>query len=61
MKWRNISREEVEQTLKEPDDIAPSKEERMNAFKMIRGRYIKVTYKESPNEILVITALEKEV
>jgi len=33
---------------------------RSNAFKMVGERYTKVTYKELPDEILVITAVEKE-
>lgn len=61
MKWRNISQSEVEHILRKPDKIDSSMGGRINVFKMINGRFIKVTYKESPDEILIITAVEKEV
>jgi len=32
---------------------------RINAFKMIQGRLLKITYKAEENEIIVITAMVK--
>ena len=59
MKWRKISQEEVEQVIAEPDRSEQSKEERINAFKFINGRLIKVSYREFGDELLVITAVAK--
>ncbi len=59
MKWRKISQAEVEQTLKEPDKTESTKEGRRNAFKTIGDRYIKVTYRELKDEILIISTVDK--
>lgn len=59
MKWRKISQAEVEQTLNKPDKTELTPEGRKNAFKAIGHRYIKVTYREFPNELLVISAVDK--
>lgn len=60
MKWRNISREEVEQTLNNPDKTELTEKGRINAFKLIGGRHIKVTYREFASELLIISTVEKE-
>jgi hypothetical protein len=59
MKWRQISEEEINLTLTVPDKIEESINGRMNAFKMIGNKYIKVTYKELKDEILVISVVNK--
>lgn len=59
MKWRNISESEVEKTLMEPDKIESTKEGRKNVFKMVGNKYIKVTYREYQNEILIISVMDK--
>lgn len=59
MKWRRISQREVEQTLKEPDKTELTTYSRKNAFKRIESRYIKVTFRELEDEILVISAVDK--
>ncbi len=59
MKWRRISQTEVELTLAEPDKAEFTKEGRKNAFKVIGNRYIKVTYRELEDEILIISAVDK--
>lgn len=59
MKWRMISQAEVEQTLAESDKTEPAIEGRKNAFKVIGNRYIKVTYRELKDEILIISAVDK--
>ena len=59
MKWRMISQVEVEQTLKEPDKTEPTIEGRKNVFKAIGNRYIKVTYRELKDEILIISVVDK--
>ena len=59
MKWRKISSEEVEQAIIEPDRSEQTGKERINVFKLINNRLIKVTYKEFEGEFLVITAVVK--
>lgn len=59
MKWRKISEEEVKLTLDSPDKIEQSIKGRINVFKAIGKKYIKVTYKEFADEILVISVVEK--
>lgn len=59
MKWRRISQDEVKQTLEEPEKTELTEEGRKNAFKAIGDRYIKVTYRELKDEILIISVVDK--
>ena len=59
MKWRRISQSEVEQTVKEPENTERTERGRKNAFKTLGNRYIKVTYRESKDEFLIISAVDK--
>jgi hypothetical protein len=59
MKWRRISEEEVYLTLNTPDKLEESIQGRMNTYKSIGQRYIKVTYKKFLEEILVISVVDK--
>lgn len=59
MKWRKISEEEVRKVLTEPDNTELTRKGRKNAYKTVGSRRIKVTYKEFPDSILVISAVEK--
>ena len=59
MKWRKISEAEVISVLKEPEKMEPTIYGRINVFKTMGSRYLKVTYKEFENEILVISAVDK--
>ena len=59
MKWRGITELEVKQTLEEPGKAELTGEGRKNVFKMIGSRYIKVTYRELKNEILIISVVDK--
>ncbi len=59
MKWRSISEEEVYKTIENYDKIEESIKGRVNAYKSIGQRFIKVTYKESSDEILIISAVDK--
>jgi len=60
MRWRKISEQEVEAALSEPDKLEPTESGRMNAFKQIGERYIKITYKEISEETLIISAVDKK-
>lgn len=55
MKEREITEEEAEITIKEPEFTKPSVKDRTNAFKFTGGRFLRVTFKEEPDHILVIT------
>jgi hypothetical protein len=59
MTWRNISEQEVEAVLSRPDRVEHAECGRINAFKQIGARYLKVTYKEHPHELLIISAVDK--
>jgi hypothetical protein len=59
MKCRKISEEEVRLALSNPDKVETSIKGRINVYKTIGERYIKVTYKELPDEILVISVVDK--
>ncbi len=53
MKWRRISEEEVTLILSSPDKTEQSIKGRINVYKTIGTRYIKVTYKEFSDEVLI--------
>ena len=59
MKWRRISEEEVTLILSSPDKTEQSIKGRINVYKAIGTRYIKVTYKEFSDEVLIISVLDK--
>lgn len=59
MKWRKISEEDVELTINNPDKLEDPIKGRKNAFKIIKGRLLKVTYKHENNSIIIITAIVK--
>lgn len=55
MKEREVTQEETEITIKEPEYTEPSVKGRINAYRYIGNRFIRVTYKEEYDHILVIT------
>lgn len=55
MKEREITEEEAEIAINNPDYIEPSIKGRKNAYKFIGSRFLRVTFKEEPENILVIT------
>ena len=46
---------EVESVIRDPELLLPSVKDRMNAFRWLNGRYLRVTFKEETDAILVIT------
>ena len=56
MKEREVSVEEAEVVINNPDYNESSIKGRINAYKFINGRYLRVTFKEESDQILVITA-----
>ena len=59
MKWRKISKAEVEIAINTPDKVEPTEKMRHNAYKTIKGRVLKVTYRKSDNQTQIISALWK--
>ena len=55
MKEREVVEEEAETAISNPDDIEPSIKGRKNAYKFIGNRFLRVTFKEETDNILVIT------
>jgi hypothetical protein len=59
MRRHEISEAEVESTIENPEFMEPSIEGRINAWKEISAKFLRVTYKEETDGILVITAVKK--
>ena len=55
MKDRKVNQEEVELTIKNPDFLKQSIKGRINAFKFINERYLRVTFKEALDQFFIIT------
>jgi len=55
MKEREVAEEEAEMAINNPDYIEPSIKGRKNAYKFIGSRFLRVTFKEEIENILVIT------
>jgi hypothetical protein len=59
MKWRNISEQEVEEVLRLPEKSESTVRGRLNVYKAIGNRYLKVTYKDFGDYVLIISAVDK--
>jgi len=59
IKWRKITEKEVGDTVNNPDRLENSIKDRKNAFKLIKGRTLKITYKVENGGIIIITAMVK--
>ena len=59
MKWRKITEKEVKSAIGAPDMSEDTIKGRKNAFKIIRGRHLKITYKPEDGKLTVITAMVK--
>jgi len=59
MKWRKITETEVEQTLQNPDKIDSLPDGRQNAFKILGHRHIRVSYRDTQEEKVIISAVDK--
>jgi hypothetical protein len=59
MKWRKISEEEVLRALNRPERVEQSIRGRVNVYKAVGAKHLKVTYREFSEEILVISVMDK--
>jgi hypothetical protein len=60
MRLHEINEADVELAIDNPDLTESSFEERKNVWKKISDRYLRVTYKEEKDRILIITAVKKK-
>ena len=60
MRWHEITEFEVETTINMPEYVEHSLEGRLNVWRKTSSKYIRVTYKEEADKILVITAVKKK-
>ena len=59
MNWRKIAEEEVKAAINNPDKLEDTIRDRKNAFKTIKSRLLKITYKLEDDQITVITTIAK--
>ena len=60
MKDRHVIEADVKLAIENADFLEQSIKGRLNAFKFLNGRYLRVTFKEEPDHILVITVTIKK-
>ncbi len=59
MKWRGIEKAEIIEAIESPERTEPSVFGRINAYKRIGAKMPKVTYIEEKDNIVVISAVDK--
>jgi hypothetical protein len=59
MKWRKVSEGEVQEAICNADKVEDTVKGRKNAFKMIGGRLLKITYLPGIEGATVITTIIK--
>lgn len=59
MRLHKISEEEIELAINKPDFIEVSSEGRFNAWMKISEKYLRVTFKQEAERILIITAVKQ--
>ena len=60
MKDRHVTEADVELAIENVDSLEQSIKGRINAFRFLNGRYLRVTFREEPDQILVITVTIKK-
>jgi hypothetical protein len=60
MKWRNVSATETIAVLEQPDREEKSTSNRINAYRLLNDRFLKVTYKREGSDVMVVPVIEKE-
>src|SRR6266508_2927154 len=59
MRWHQISEGLIHATLQVPDWEEPSVASRINRWKRVADRFLRVTYRDEPEHIVVISAVFK--
>ena len=60
MRWHRILESEIESAILSPDFVEPSSETRLNAWKKLSEKYLRVTYVETEEKAVVLTAVKKK-
>jgi hypothetical protein len=60
MRMHDISEAEITAVMEDADFTEPPVEGRINVWKEISGKFIRVTYKDESSRIMVITAVKKK-
>ena len=60
MNWRRVSETEAIAALERPDREEKSIGNKINAYKVVDDRLLKVTYKREGSDIVVVTVMVKE-
>lgn len=61
MKWRRISEREIKKTLEASDKTESCGEKRMNAFKSLGRKLIKVSYVIEDDRVVIVSVVDKNV
>jgi hypothetical protein len=59
MRWHKISEQEIELAIEKPEYKQSSLEGRSNAWIETTGKFLRVTFKEETDRLLIITAVRK--
>jgi hypothetical protein len=59
MRWHQISEDLIHASLRAPDWEEPSVFNRINRWKRVADRFLRVTCREEPDRIVVISAVFK--
>ncbi len=60
MRLHRITEAEIESAVSKPDFLEPSSERKLNAWKKVSEKYLRVTFKEEAGKVLIITAVKKK-
>lgn len=60
MRLHRITEAEIESAIDNSDFIEPSSEGKLNAWKRVSEKYLRVTFKEKAGKVLIITAVKKK-
>ncbi|MBI4822875.1 MAG: DUF4258 domain-containing protein [Nitrospirae bacterium] len=59
MRWREISEDDIRNTIFHSEQIEDSIKGRKNAFKHIGKKWLKVTFKQESSRIIIITVIDR--
>lgn len=60
MKEREITEDEAETVVKDPEYVEPSVKGRENAFRFMNGRFLRVTYRKESGAVFVVTVVKRQ-
>lgn len=55
-----IRQEDIESTLSAPDQVMPTRKGRLNAVKQFGNRFLRVTYREESDCLLIVTVTPRK-